>query len=170
MLQHMEKELNRWRKGMEVEISPCFLKLKFYKEKIMVCQFSPFSCVNHSFSDILNQILKAYFFSIFKKPFENEPIILLGEDVPVTEQMNTADKRKTADILESLETSKQTEVKAAATVSEAQLQNFDEERTKLYKQLDERVMIYTFFMLFLFPAPSGSQQIYQNISVKQIIR
>ena len=108
--------------------------------------------------------MKAYFFSIFKKPFENELIILLGEDVPVTEQMNTTDKRKTADILESLETSKQTEVKAAATVSEAQLQNFDEERTKLYKQLDERVMIYTFFMLFLFPAPSGSQQqIYQNI-------
>lgn len=103
-------------------------------------------------------------FFYFQETFENELIILLGEDVPVTEQMNTADKRKTADILESLETSKQTEVKAAATFSEAQLQNFDEERTKLYKQLDERVMIYTFFMLFLFPAPSGSQQqIYQNM-------
>ena len=85
--------------------------------------------------------------------------------------MNTADKRKTADILESLETAKQTEVKTAATVSEAQIQNFDEERTKLYKQLDERVMIYTFLARFLLPARAQShRQIYQTSqSVKQII-
>jgi len=77
MLQHMEKELNRWRKG---------------------------------------------------------------EDVPVTEQMNTADKKKTADMLEMLETAKAAVVASAAPakLSDAQRQSFDEERTKLYKQLDEK--------------------------------
>ena len=65
-------------------------------------------------------------------------LVYAGEDVPVNEQINTADKKKT-EILELLDKSKNAESAAVAKLSDAERQHFDEERTKLYKQLDERV-------------------------------
>ena len=50
------------------------------------------------------------------------------------------DKRKTAELLLEQENQKvSNDVAAANKVSDTDRQNFDEERSKLYKQIDERV-------------------------------
>ncbi|XP_057293269.1 kinesin heavy chain-like [Hydractinia symbiolongicarpus] len=61
-----------------------------------------------------------------------------GEDVPVNEQINTADRRRTNEVLELLEAQKSPEPAHTAKVSDVEKKSFDEERTKLYKQIDER--------------------------------
>ena len=63
-----------------------------------------------------------------------------GEEVPTNEQINTVDKGKTAELL--LEQAQIQQNEAAANISkisDAERQNFEEERSKLYKQIDERV-------------------------------
>lgn len=84
---------------------------------------------------LLKQIKKVFDQSIKTiHQFEN-----LGEDVPVNEQINTADKRRTNEVLELLEAQKSPEPAHTAKVSDVEKKSFDEERTKLYKQIDERV-------------------------------
>ena len=72
--------------------------------------------------------------------------MLLGEDVPANEQINTTDKGKTAELLlEQSQIERNNEINAAnvSKISDAERQNFEEERSKLYKQIDERVSIVT---------------------------
>lgn len=65
-----------------------------------------------------------------------------GEDVPVNEQINTVDKNKTVEILyEQSQNERTAEVAASANsakISDAERQHFEEERAKLYKQIDDR--------------------------------
>jgi len=73
-------------------------------------------------------------------------IFLIGEDVPTNEQINTVDKGKTAELLlEQAQAERSNEAAIAANaskISDAERQNFEEERAKLYKQIDDRVRIY----------------------------
>jgi len=61
-----------------------------------------------------------------------------GENVPVNEQLNTHDKRQ-AEIMEIIEAQTPTpSVVVSASVSDSERKQFDEERTKLYQQMDEK--------------------------------
>lgn len=81
-----------------------------------------------------------------KKPFI---ICLSGEEVPVGEQINTVDKGKTVEILMEKQAQQNNEVAVKnSKISEAERQNFEEERSKLYKQIDERVGLYPFFKYY----------------------
>ena len=61
----------------------------------------------------------------------------LGEDVPVGEQVNKEDKKRhdLHDVLEQQKPSAPQTVVASNT----EIESFNEERNKLYKQIDERV-------------------------------
>lgn len=65
-----------------------------------------------------------------------------GEDVPVNEQINTVDKNKTVEILyeqsQNERTAETTASANSAKISDAERQHFEEERAKLYKQIDDR--------------------------------
>lgn len=63
-----------------------------------------------------------------------------GEEVPTNEQINTVDKGKTAELLLEQAQIQQNEAAAnSSRISDAERKNFEEERSKLYKQIDERV-------------------------------
>jgi len=59
-----------------------------------------------------------------------------GEDVPLTEQVNKEDRKTINDGMEQQKAA--TVAKAVAGLTPAEVQSFEEERNKLYKQLDER--------------------------------
>merc|ERR1712013_462694 len=58
-----------------------------------------------------------------------------GEDVPVTEQVNKEDRKAIGD---NVEQQKAATAPKTAGLTSAELESFQEERNKLYKQLDER--------------------------------
>ncbi|XP_065666641.1 kinesin heavy chain isoform X2 [Hydra vulgaris] len=59
-----------------------------------------------------------------------------GESVPIGEQINTADKKRSSELIEVA--TDQQKALAHSHVTDAELVKFDAERTKLYKELDER--------------------------------
>ena len=73
----------------------------------------------------------------------NKLSLFPGDEVPVNEQINTVDKGRTAELLLEQEQIQQNNEAAAnsSKISDAERQNFEEERGKLYKQIDERVGI-----------------------------